>query len=111
MALNWKSTYALMHAKGKADFPSACLYYVLEITRQGYQHRSNQPSTSSELIQDFRKKTKADFGPLLSMVLEEWNMKMPSDLGKAVMLLGSFGCLHLTSQDTLESFGTDVGPF
>jgi uncharacterized repeat protein (TIGR04138 family) len=107
MALDWKSAYAAMHRDGEAAFPPAALYYILEVVRNGA--RENTPSgphilTPEKMITTFRDKARADFGPLVREVLEEWRLRTPVDLGRAVILLGRYRCLSLAPSDTTEAF-------
>ncbi len=110
MARDWKGAYAGMHARGEADFPPACLYYVLQLNRQISRERSGRPMTPEELTEYFRKRIRIDFGPLANRVLQEWG-PTPEHLGRAVVLLGRHGCLKLDATDTAASFAADSRSF
>jgi len=103
MALDWKTAYASMHAHNEATFPPAGLHFVLQLSRQIYRSH-NRAVTPAELLEEFRKKTRRDFGPLEQQVLDDWGIHTPEDLGKAVALLGRYGCLTLEPTDTVEAF-------
>ena len=104
MAADWKTAYATMHLRGDAAFPPAGLYYVLQIARLAFQNREGRKINPGELLEDFRRQTRRDFGVLVSRVLEDWNFHSPEDLGRAVVLLGQYGCLTLEPTDTVEAF-------
>ncbi len=103
MALDWKNAYAKMQAGGEAAFPPACLHYVLQLCRSP-RPNSGSVLTPEEFTGLFRKQAKRDFGSLMASVLEDWGLQSPQDLGKAVVLLGRYGCLSLEPTDTVESF-------
>jgi uncharacterized repeat protein (TIGR04138 family) len=111
VALDWKTAYAEMHAKGEADFPPACLHYLLQLNRMAFRNQSGRALTPAELVEAFRKQTRRDFGPLQGKVCEDWGMRGPADLGRAILLMGRYGCLSLDSSDTVESFAMDARPF
>ena len=100
---DWKTAYEAMHDRGEAVFPPAGLHYVLQLSRQIFRAR-NRPVTPSELLGEFRKQTRRDLGPMVAQVLENWGLKTSEDLGKAVILLGRYGCLTLEPADTIEAF-------
>ena len=104
MAADWKSAYAEMHLRGEAVFPPAGLYYVLQLTRQTVQTREDRVASPGQLLEDFRKQIRRDFGTLASRVLQDWEFHSPEDLGRAVVLLGRYGCLTLEPADTVEAF-------
>ncbi len=111
MAVDWKSAYAEMHLRGEASYPPAGLYYVLQLTRQSVQTREGRVISPGELLEDFRKQIRRDFGSLATKVLEDWEFHSPEDLGRAVVLLGQHGCLTLEHTDTVEAFailGTEL---
>jgi uncharacterized repeat protein (TIGR04138 family) len=116
-ALDWKYVYALMHRDSEAIFPPAALHYVLQHVRQHAQQArtdagaASAPLTAERIITTFRAGVRADFGPLTREVLDEWNLRAPEDLGKAVLLLGRYRCLSLEPSDTLEAFAADAAPF
>jgi uncharacterized repeat protein (TIGR04138 family) len=103
MPLDWKTAYASMHTEHRAAFPPAGLHYVLQLNRKLFNahHRTITPA---ELWQEFGKHTRRDFGPLVAQVLSDWKLGTPEDLGNAVVLLGSYGCLTLEPTDTVEAF-------
>jgi uncharacterized repeat protein (TIGR04138 family) len=104
----WKAAYASMYRDGSADFPPACLHYVLELVRStSRQHGSEL--TPAATTRAFREAIRADFGALAGEVLEDWGLRTPKDLGHAVELLGRYGCLTLDSEDTPEHFALDTG--
>ena len=113
--LEWKSVYAAMHRDGEAVFPPAALHYILQLVRK---HGGTPPSpdtappplTPKAIITTFRKSIHSDFGPLSREVLEDWKLRTPGELGRAVLLLGRYHCLSLEPSDTLEAFGADTGP-
>lgn len=110
MSAAWKEAYAAMHNDGRAAFPPACLHYVLErVRRAGREHAGGLPPDA--IIADFRRAVRADFGPLFREVLEDWELRDPADLGRAVTLLGNYHCIQLDSGDTPEHFATDTVPF
>jgi uncharacterized repeat protein (TIGR04138 family) len=106
----WKSAYEAMHRDGVADFPPACLHYVLELIR-AESNRHGGPLTPAESSAAFRRAVHADFGPLCDEVLVEWNLRTPGDLGNAVALLGTYGCLSLDAGDSPQAFATDTVPY
>ena len=111
MAADWKSAYADMQVRGEAAFPPAGLHYVLQLTRLAAQVHEGHAITPEQLLEDFRRQTRRDFGALVSTVLEDWKFHSPEDLGRAVVLLGQYGCLTLDAADTVESFsllGTEL---
>jgi uncharacterized repeat protein (TIGR04138 family) len=109
LALEWKSVYASMHAQNEAAFPPAGLHYVLQLSRGLYRAHSRDVAPA-ELLEEFRKQTRRDFGPLLPTVLEDWGLKGSENLGKAVSLLGRYGCLTLEPGDTVEAFAALENP-
>jgi uncharacterized repeat protein (TIGR04138 family) len=115
MADGWKEAYAAMHRDGAAAFPPACLHYVLGMVRHSarQEHGSGgSPSLSpSGTVAAFRRAVRADFGPLAGEVLKDWALLTPGDLGRAVDLLGRYGCLSLDAGDSPEAFATDTVPF
>ena len=116
MALDWKSVYASMHREGEAAFPPAALYYVLQrVRKQAAPAKTSDATgipvlTPAEIIATFRKGVRADFGPLAREVLDEWNLRTPGELGRAIELLGRYQCLSLDPSDTPEAFAADVLP-
>jgi uncharacterized repeat protein (TIGR04138 family) len=108
---DWKNAYAGLQKKGEAEFPPACLHYVLQATRLAFRERGNKGLTPNELIGVFRQRLRRDFGPLLAAVLEDWGLRAPEDLGKAVLLLGRAGCLIPGPEDTLAAYGADSRGF
>ena len=107
--LDWKSVYAAMHRDGEAAFPPAALHYVLQLVRKRTTSGST-PLTPEAIITTFRVSVHSDFGPLTREVLEEWNLRTPEQLGRAVLLLGRYHCLTLEPSDTLEAFLADTTP-
>ena len=108
--LDWKSVYAAMHHDGEAAFPPAALHYVLQLVRKSTVN-ANTPLTPDAIITTFRGSVRSDFGPLTRGVLDEWNLRTPEELGRAVLLLGRYRCLSLEPTDTLEAFALDTAPF
>ncbi len=108
--LEWKTVYATLHGDGEAAFPPAALHYVLQLVRKRAGSVST-PLTPEAIITTFRVNVYNDFGPLTYEVLDEWNLRTPEQLGKAVLLLGRYRCLSLEPSDTLEAFATDAVPF
>jgi uncharacterized repeat protein (TIGR04138 family) len=111
--LDWKSVYASMHRDGEAAFPPAALHYVLQLVRKraGTQAGANtELLTPASIITTFRGSVRGDFGPLTREVLDEWKLRTPEELGKAVLLLGRYRCLTLEPSDTLEAFAIDSEP-
>lgn len=108
-AAGWKTAYAAMHQDGAADFPPACLHYVLDMVR-GAARDGEGSLTPAATIAAFRRSTRADFGPLADEVLADWEMRTPENLGRAVTLLGRYGCLALDAGDTAENFAADTLP-
>jgi len=100
---DWKTAYAAMHDRGEAVFPPAGIHYVLQLSRQICRAR-NRPVTPSELLDEFRKQTRRELGPMVAQVLESWGLTTSEDLGKAVVLLGHYGCLTLEPAETIEAF-------
>lgn len=109
MSIAWKEAYAAMHRDGAADFPAAALLYVLELTRAEARNRG-AAVPPGELVAAFRRAARGDFGPLLPRVLEDWGLARPEDLGRAVMLLGRYGCLSLDPGDSVDAFAGDPLP-
>ena len=108
MATDWKTAYAEMHAKSEAMFPPAALHYVVELCRQASQRREGRVVTPEELTEDFRKQFRRDFGSMGNEVRNDWGIHSSADLGKAVILLGKYGCLTLEPTDTEDAF-TSLG--
>jgi uncharacterized repeat protein (TIGR04138 family) len=104
----WKAAYASLYRDGCADFPPACLHYVLELVRSAARNHG-AALTPAATTQAFREAIRADFGALAGEVLEDWDLRTPKDLGHAVELLGRYGCLTLDSEDTPEHFALDTG--
>ena len=112
--LDWKSVYATLHRDGEAAFPPAALHYVLQLIRQRVPKEAGSgstPLTPEAIITTFRVSVRKDFGPLTREVLDEWNLRTPDQLGKAVLLLGRYQCLSLEPSDTQEAFAADRTPF
>lgn len=109
-AREWPAAYAAMHQAGEAAFPPACLNYVLTCVRNAANGRKT-PLSPSDTVATFRQRASADFGPLLQEVLEDWGLRTPEELGKAVLLLGKHECLTLEASDTVEAFARDTVPF
>ncbi len=109
MPLDWKTVYASMHARNEATFPPAALHYILQLSRRLYDahHRAVTPA---ELCGEFHGTTLRDFGALLPCVLEDWGLNSAEDLGRAVALLGRYGCLTLEPTDTVEAFAALEAP-
>jgi uncharacterized repeat protein (TIGR04138 family) len=105
----WKAAYASLYREGSADFPPACLHYVLELVRRVSRDRGTT-LTPAETTRAFRDAIRADFGALAGEVLADWELRTPQDLGHAVELLGRYGCLTLDSEDTPEHFALDATP-
>lgn len=110
MTDGWKSAYAAMHREGAAAFPPAALRYVLDLTRHE-SRRTSAPLAPAGLVSAFRKSARADFGPFLSEVLGRWELRTPEALGRAVNLLGRYGCLSLDAGDDAAAFAADSRPF
>jgi uncharacterized repeat protein (TIGR04138 family) len=113
----WTTVYATMHRDGAAAFPPACLHYVLELVRneahaaQAGTQGAPALLTPADTTLAFRRAARGDFGPLRDDVLEDWELRTPEDLGKAVTLLGRYGCLTLEDGDTPAAFATDTVSF
>lgn len=105
----WSAAYARLHREGLAEFPPACLYYVLELVR--HVSRTDGPPDPAALIAAFRAATRRDFGPLRDDVLADWALTRPADLGRAVALLGHVGCLVLEAGDDPARYAADPRPF
>ena len=112
MAIDWKSAYASLQKSAEAEFPPACLHYLLQVLRTVQPANAEKKTTPMELTSHFRRQSRKDFGPLLPMVLQEWRMAGPAEFGRGMVLLGRMGCLNLEPSDTLESFiGDDPRTF
>ncbi len=109
MTMEWRTAYAAMHRAGDAGFPPACLAYVLTVVREASFGRET-PLTPGELIRNFRDRIRRDFGPLLRETLDDWGLRIPEDLGRAIALLGKYDCLTLAPADTVEAFAEDTFP-
>jgi uncharacterized repeat protein (TIGR04138 family) len=99
-----------MHRDGAAAFPPACLHYVLELVRNESRRRA-AVLPPADMVAAFRRAARSDFGSLCREVLEDWELRVPADLGHAVLLLGRYGCLSLDAEDTPGAFATDTVPF
>jgi uncharacterized repeat protein (TIGR04138 family) len=111
---NWTEAYADLHRTGYADFPPACLHYVLEVVRNAARaETASTPPIRSILsaagvIAAFRAATRTDFGALRAAVLDDWGLRAPRDLGRAVAHLGRAGCLIVDEGDSLEHYSVDT---
>jgi uncharacterized repeat protein (TIGR04138 family) len=67
--------------------------------------------SAPDVITAFRTAVRTDFGPLRNAVLEEWGILTPADLGRAVSVLGSVGCLNLDDGDSIEFYAAEPSSF
>lgn len=109
VAGGWSAAYARLHREGLAEFPPACLHYVLELVRR-VSHEEGPPGPAA-LTAAFRAATRDDFGPLRRDVLDEWGVRRPAALGRAVALLGHAGCLILDEEDAPAFYAADARAF
>jgi uncharacterized repeat protein (TIGR04138 family) len=109
MTDGWKTAYAAMHRDGVAAFPPGALRYVLDLAR-GEAGKAGGSLSPAETIAAFRKSARADFGPFLADVLDQWNLRTPEALGRAVETLARYGCLSLDAGDDAAAFAADSTP-
>lgn len=131
----------LQHEEGLALHPPAACHYALNVVRHAWRnkqanerttghataaaatgdevadHRGNdndvEPDTLTPeaVIEVFRKAVRSDFGPLRDVVLNDWNLRTPADLGQILALLGRVGCLNVDDGDAPTRYAADTNPF
>lgn len=60
--------------------------------------------TATQLLEGLRKFGLETFGPMMSVLLKEWNVKTCSDFGQIVFNMIKVGEMSKTDEDKLEDF-------
>jgi|GEM_PF-5757077 len=105
MALDFKSALASVKEKGNPDFPTECLYWLLQNVRRMPTFEAGDQKDSPDDCRDFLlAQAKRQFGEMAETVFRSWTLVDGSRLFAALHLLSEMGALHLSPRDTLENF-------
>lgn len=95
----------------RAFSPEGLDYLQAVLRRSAFRGKGFRDVRAAELCEAFRKAAAADFGPFLGETLERFGIRTGADLGEAVFLLASAGCLTLREGETPAEYAAcgDLG--
>lgn len=94
---------------GPAFSPEGLDYVLALIRRAAFRGEGYRDLRAEEVCAAFRRAAAADFGPFLSDVLDRFGIRTGAELGQAVFLLASHGCLSLREGEDLREYAACGG--
>lgn len=107
MSVDVRSAYLTQLRERRESFSPECLEYLFHIiyraTFQGKAYRNLPPA---ELCRIFRTQAAADFGGFAAETMKRFGLGTYGDLGRAVALLASTGCLTICEGESQEEYAS-----
>lgn len=100
-----RAAHASMLRGGQDRFSPAGLEYLLRLLqRSAFQGEGFRDVGAAEACDRFRRAVADDFGPFAARALSGFGITTGADLGRAVFLLASHGCMTLREGETLDEY-------
>mgnify|MGYP000344304032 CR=1 FL=1 len=92
------------YAVGAYVFVRMGLDYTVKEFGKDSQGAGASHVTAAQLLEGLRKFGLETFGPMMSVLLKEWNVKSCSDFGQIVFNMIKVGEMSKTQEDKIEDF-------
>lgn len=100
---------AMLRAGVERFSPAGLEYLFRLLQRLAFHGETFRDVSAAEVCERFSRAVAEDFGPFADRALEGFGIQTGADLGRAVFLLASQGCLALRSGETLEEYAACGG--